>query len=266
MEINFKNVNYKDLKNLNITFKENEITSIIGKNSSGKSSILNLIYGLFFIESGELKIGKNLIKKGVRCKTLTKIRNDISYLQEFYIGQLFHINVFDDIKYNLDNVDTEKLDELLNLFFLDKSILDKNYNELSNGEKKKILLIKLFMENKKIILLDNPNSGLDYKSVQSLIKILRKEKRHDKIIIIISEDSNFLLQVCDNVVAIDNGKILIQDEKNQVFTKRKLLDRCYLVAPKVLDFEMSVKDLKDVKLGYRDNVNDLLKDIYRNAK
>ena len=183
MEINFKNVNYKDLKNLNITFKENEITSIIGKNSSGKSSILNLIYGLFFIESGELKIGKNLIKKGVRCKTLTKIRNDISYLQEFYIGQLFHIN----------------------------------YKELSNGEKKKILLIKLFMENKKIILLDNPNSGLDYKSVQSLIKILRKEKRHDKIIIIISEDSNFLLQVCDNVIAIDNGKILIQDEKNQVF-------------------------------------------------
>ncbi len=262
MEITLKNVYYKNLKNLNISFKENEITSIIGKNGSGKSSILNLIYGLSFLESGELKIGKNILNKNTKKKTLTNIRNDISYLNENYLEEI----LMGSIKDNLDNINEERLDELLKLFFLDKSILDKDYIKLSNGEKKKMLLISILLKDKKIILLDNPNSGLDYRSIQSLVKILRKEKRNGKIIIIVSNNSDFLLQVSDNVVAIDKCKIIVQDEKYNVFTKRKLLDKCFIDVPRVLDFEMSVKDLKDVKLGYRDNVNDLLKDIYRNAK
>ena len=262
MEITLKNVYYKNMKNLNISFKENAITSIIGKNGSGKSSILNLIYGLCFTESGELKIGKNIINKNTKKKTLTNIRNDISYLNENYLEEI----LMGSIKDNLDNINEERFDELLKLFFLDKSILDRDYTKLSNGEKKKMLLISILLKDKKIILLDNPNSGLDYKSIQSLIKILRKEKRNGKIIIIVSNNSDFLLQVSDNVVAIDKCKIIVQDEKYNVFTKRKLLDKCFIDVPRVLDFSMSVKDLKDIKLGYRDNVNDLLKDIYRNAK
>ena len=97
----------------------------------------------------------------------------------------------EDIKYGIKNFDEKKMYELLELFKLSEEILTKNYMELSKGEKRKILLISIFLRNSKVILLDKPTKGLDYNGIQALIKILKREKRLGKIIIIISYNSNF---------------------------------------------------------------------------
>lgn len=265
MEIKLKNVSYNNLKNVNLTFKENEIMAIIGKNNAGKTTLLDIIYGLAAINSGEVKIGKKIVSNNLNKKKLSEIRKDISYLIEDYNEQLFNINILEDIKYNTGEISEERLNELLKLFYLDKNILSKNHTELSSGEKKKILLISIFLKNSKVILLDNPNSGLDYRSVQNLIKILRKEKRNGKIIILTSHDSQFLLQAIDKVTVIDSNNIFTDDKYN-VFTNYNLMKRLNIEIPKVLDFELIVKDIKNIKLGYRDNISDLIKDVYRNAR
>lgn len=266
MEVKLKGIKYKQLKNLNIAFKENEITSIIGKNKSGKTTILNLIYGLNSLEDGEIKIGRNTISPKTKNKKIIEIRNNILYLIDDYKNQLFNINLLEDIKYGNDNIKYEKLEELLRLFNLEGDILQKNYLELSSGEKKKMLLISVILKDSSVLLLDNPNTGLDSKGIDTLVKILKKEKREGRIIIITSNNPEFLLQVSDKIAVLYEGKIILNDYKYKVFERKNLLDKVNIEVPNIIDFEKKVKGMKSIKLGYRDNINDLLKDIYRNAK
>lgn len=263
MEIEFIEVNYKNLlKNINLKIKSNEITSVVGKAGSGKSLLLNIILGNNLNFDGQIVIdGQSL-----NDKKIESIRQDIFYLQQNYNNQLFNINVLEDIKYGVSDFDKDKLNELLINFNLDSEILKKNYFELSSGEIKKILIISMFISNKKIILLDDPTNGLDQKSITNLVKLLKKEKRNGKTIIICSPNSDFLLSLSDKIIAINNKEVIEFDNKYDFFSNKKTMDKSGLNIPNVLKFRELALNKKNIKLIYRDNINDLIKDIYRYAK
>lgn len=267
MEIKIKDLKYKDIFNsLNVEIKESEITSIVGKNSTGKTALLDLIYGIALEYDGEITIDNININKKSELK---KLRKNMFYMIQNYSSQLFNINVLEDIRYSINDsltiVDNNKLYEYLELLDLDVSILNKNYSEISNSELKKILIIMMIISDKKIILLDEPTLGLDDKSQMTLIKLLKKEKRKGKIIIITSQDSDFLLRVSDKVLFINNKKIIEKNNKYEFFEDKALLDKSNLTIPNTLKFKEIANIKKNKKLMYRDNLNDLLKDIYRNA-
>ena len=173
--------------------------------------------------------------------------------------------MLEDIKYGLSDVDMDKINELLTAFDLDEKILKRCYIDLSSSEKKKILLIKLLIKDSKVLLLDDVTNGLDNKSMINLIKILKREKRNGKTIIVSSMDSDFLIQISDSFIILDNGKIKRSSAKYSVFTDKGLLYRIGMRMPSMVEFKMNV-DNKKIKLVYRDNINDLIKDIYRNAE
>ena len=259
MEIKVNGVYSNNLKNININLYENQITSFIGSNDSGKTELLNLISGLNLIEKGTIEYGdKKLDSKS--------IKNIIYYLKEDYSEMLFNININEDIKFYLGNFNKEKLYELLKKFNLDIEILNKNYLELSSSEVRKILLIIGLMSEKQIIILENANLKLDTKSKQTLIKELKRLKRNNKIIIVTSYDTDFLLEVSDKILVMEKYKILKEDNKFEILSNKKLLKKINLKIPNTLNFINEVKEIKNIKIGYRDNINDLLKDIYRYAK
>ncbi len=265
MELEFINVNYKQiLKNITISFKKNEIISLIGQNGSGKSSFLDLIYAINKPDSGEIKINNYVIDNKIDKKIIKKIRKMVSYLREDY--DLFGINILEDIRYQVSNKDEKKLYELFKLFNLEISILLKNYTELSTSEIKKISIINTILKDSKIILLDNPTSYLDNRGIEGLIKILKKEKRNDKIIIIVSNDSNFILSVSDKIMVLKNKNIVAFDTKYKIMNNKNLLKGVNMKVPDILEFKSKVKKNKNIKLSDTDNINDLIKDIYRNAK
>jgi energy-coupling factor transport system ATP-binding protein len=267
MAVKFDDVKYKDIfKSLNFEINEGQITSIVGKNDIYNTSLLNLIYGLDLNFSGKIILDNNLLNNKIKKRELLKIRKNMIYIPEIYEDQLFNINIFEDIKYNVHNLNIDKLNELLKNFNLKDEILKKNYFELSLGEFKKVMLIIMLLKDSKIMLLDNPNSHLDQKGVEALIKLLKKEKRKDKVIIIYSRDSQFLLSVSDQIMIIENSKIRIEENKYEFFSNHKLMKRYNLDMPSVLQFRECVLNKKNIKLVYRDNINDLIKDIYRNVK
>lgn len=269
MEIKFVDIDYKDkLKKLSFIINDNEITSIVGKNNSGKSSILKLIFGEYLPTNGKLKISRSVITSDTKIKNIINIRKNVSFAETNSENKLFNITVLEDIKYYLGSsrINKKNLAELLNEFNLPEEILTKSYLELSSSEKKKISLIQLFLKNTRIMLFDNPTEYLDSKSVQNLVKILKRKKRENKIIIIVSYNSEFLLKVSDRILAIDNGKIINDSDKYLFFTNDNILSIVDLQKPYVIEFEQLVEKLKGIKLGYRDNINDLIKDIYRHAK
>ena len=258
MEIKLVNVSYKDIfKNLNLTIKDNGVYSVLGYSCE----LFNLIYGLDKNFTGEICVGRNKFTN-VNKREINNIRKNVLYLTEDYENELFNINVFEDIKYGIHNVSEVKMYEFLKNFGLDNQILKKSYLSLSSGEKKKILLIKALISDAKILLFDDITSGLDGKTIDTLVKLLKREKKN-RIILMSSVDSNFLLSSSDNFILMDSGEIIC--DKYQILSDKNSLNKMELNEPSILFFKDKVLKKKGIKLVNRDNVNDLLKDVYRNV-
>lgn len=193
---------------------------------------------------------KNFLLKSYHCS------NDIN--------EFLNFNILEDIKDKIHNINLSRLSELLNNFGLSSSILDKQFSELSTSERKKVLLICALMSDKNNIFFDNPSCFLDYKSIECLVRELKRLKK-EKTIIIESEDTEFALKVADEVYLVNRqGKVVFGD-KYLILSNDKLLNSIGLEPPCLLSFINKVKQIMNIKLAYRDNINDTIKDVYRNA-
>ena len=266
MEIKLNNISFDNFKTINIVFPKDKISSLIGDNESGKTELLELLCGLKKIKNGSIEYNNKIINLDSNNKSIEEIKTNIYYLKENREDMLFNINVKEDIKYYVGNVNEEKLFELLNIFNLEKEILNKVYFELSSSERTKILIIVGLITNAKIIIFDNPTIKLDNKSIQTFIKCLKKLKREEKTIIISSYNTDFLLEISDNIIVLDNKKIIAQGTKYDILSNAKLLNKANASIPNIIEFVNKVRELKQIKLNYTDNINDLIKDVYRHAK
>ncbi len=178
--------------------------------------------------------------------------------------RLFNIRLKDDIKYN-GNYDKDYLEELLNQFELKDDILNKKYSNISKSEYRKISIIIAIINPSPILLLEDPTVGLDVKSKKALIRILKKEKRKNRIVIVSSKDSEFLFQLVNYIIYKDKNNYVISNDKYSFFSNKKILKQFDLAEPQIINFYSEVRKNTKIKLLNRDNINDLIKEIYRNA-
>ena len=178
--------------------------------------------------------------------------------------RLFNIRLKDDIKYN-GNYDKDYLEELLNQFELKDDILNKKYSNISKSEYSKISIIIAIINLSPILLLEDPTVGLDVKSKKALIRILKKEKRKNRIVIVSSKDSEFLFQLVNYIIYKDKNNYVISNDKYSFFSNKKILKQFDLAEPQIINFYSEVRKNTKIKLLNRDNINDLIKEIYRNA-
>lgn len=266
MGLKLNNINSNNLNDINIKFIENEITTIISNNENSKIELLNILSGQENPSSGFIMYNKEKIELTTTCKKLNNYKENIYCIKDDYKNMLFNINVDEDIKYYIGSYDTESLKELLNSFGLNINILKKCYFELSDSEFRKILLIIGLMSKQKIIIFNYPTLCLDNKSIQTFIKKIKKIRRENKIIIINSNNSEFLLEISNRIIVINEQKIIADGNKYDILSNNKLLKKVDMKVPNILHFINKTKELKKINMGYRDNINDLIKDIFRYAK
>lgn len=283
MEIKFSNVGYiynKDtcfsnsvLDGINFNLKEGKIYSIIGKNGSGKTTILELMDGLMMPTSGEITVDNFEFENKSKIDNINDLRIKIGFVFQLPEQQFFENTVRDEIKFSLDcfkynasQIDKRISDSLL-MVGLDDSYLDRDPLTLSHGEMRSVAIASILAFNPKIIIFDEPTIGLDANNKKSLIRIIKMLKtRYHKTIIIVSHDTDMLLKISDEVLLLENGKIVLQGDKYEVFSNEKMLKRNNIKVPDIIRFSNIVKNKKNIKMGYRDEINDLIKDIYRYVK
>lgn len=267
MEIELKNVdftyekiNYEKkevLKNINMKFEAGKITSIIGKSGSGKTTLLELIDNIIVPTKGEIII---------------EDVNKIGFLFQFPEEQFFNQTVKKELEVILKLSDYKKdinkrIHDVLEMVNLSEDYLNKNPFNLSSGEKRKLALASVLILNPKIILLDEPTIGLDDKDKNEMIKLIRMLKnRYNKTIIIASHDMNFIHKITDYIYVLDNKKIIMEGDKYTIFKQEEKLNKIKIKVPNLISFSNKVLKTKKIKIGYRDDINDLIKDIYRYVK
>ncbi len=272
----YDKVNYQKkevLKDINLTFMEGKITGIVGKSGSGKTTMVELIDALLIPSSGSIEVGNFIIDQNSKNKEINDLRFQVGLVFQFPEDQIFNSTVKEELEmglkfyqYKLNQMEQRTLDAL-KMVGLDASYLDKNPFQLSHGEKRKIAIASILMLNPSVLILDEPTIGLDPESKRSFIKLIRMLKnRFHKTIIIVSHDTDFLLPLVDYVVVLHKKHVVMEGDKYTVFKEVKKLKQYGVQVPQMIAFSDKVLRKKGVKIGYRDEINDLMKDIYRYVK
>lgn len=217
-EIKFKHVyfHYSQqpiLKNINFTIKPNQITAIIGKNGSGKSTIVNLMVKQYIPDSGEILFDNINIQ---RIDSSTYLNNVSVLTQNTFLFNLSIRENFDLI--NNDQKEQEKICKLLGIDEYIKSlpngfntIIEENNTNISGGEKRLLSLARTLLKKSKVLILDEVTSFLDTKATMKMKDVLLKLKKEHTIIIVTHKRE--LIKIADQIIKLDNKKSKIIRKK-----------------------------------------------------
>ena len=154
--------------------------------------------------------------------------------------------------------------EVLRLSTLSIDYLEKDPFDLNDSEKFKLILAMIFMINPKVIVINNMSCFLDNKSRDEIMFTLKKLKRdYKKTIYIIDNDVDYMYRVCDNVMVLVNDEIILHDKKDKMYEKYNVLKRRRVSIPIYIEFIYNAKKKHENDMLIRDDVKDIMKDIYR---
>ena len=209
------------LENISFSQEKGEIISLIGTSGIGKSTLLKCIAGLCDINSGDIILNNNKID------SLQANNRKISYV--FQESPLFpHINVLDNILFNMSTYDKKKLDFLLEKTEL-KSLVKRFPFELSGGENQRAAVVRSLIRNPDLLLLDEPFSNLDTvnkKYVKEIVFDIIKESNLTTIIV--NHDIEESLEISDKIMIINDGKIDAIDTPENIYNHPKNLSTAQL--------------------------------------
>lgn len=280
MEIEFVNVTYKEnvrtplektyLKNFSYKFSEGKVYSIIGTSLSGKDKLPLLINAVNKPYTGIIKIG-DFVNDGRYIKNINRLRMNVGYIKENPNDFLFNKRVIDELdfgikyfKYKL-NKQSIRIKEALTLVGLTEDYLNKEVSSLSLNEKKRLSIASSLIFNPSIIILEEPTMFLTYKDKEKLVKLIHLLKtKYNKTIIIITKDTNLPYEVSDEVVLIKDGSIVKYGTK-EILTQDKLINSIGSSVPEIVKF-INISNTMNANLTYTNNILDLIKEVYRNAK
>ena len=226
----------KAVDNVNFDVKKNSITALIGPNGSGKTTLFNLISGIIEKDSGKIILDN----KNITDYSVSKISNTgISRI--FQKSRLFpNLSVKENLLIAIDNEDMKFWKNILNrnkvtkeketkvkkmLKLVEMSDFEnKKASELSYGQKRLIELIRAILNPHKILLLDEPVAGVTPRLRKEISKLLIKMKSEGDTILLIEHDMNFALNLADNVIVMDEGKIISQGKPEKIKNNRKVLE------------------------------------------
>lgn len=225
IKINNLKFNYQNkiiFENFNLDIKDKSITSIIGPNGCGKSTLVKILVGLLNYE-GSIKIDDLEIKDNIK-----QIRTDIGVVFENPDNQIVKEVVFDDIAYILQNMGFEQNiieEKVLNIanYLKINDILNKNIKELNTNQKQLVCLAGALVHNPKILILDESLSLMDSLVKENILQILKDLKKKGLCVINISHDIEDTL-ISDDIVVLDKGQVLLKGRKNKIYKNEKILN------------------------------------------
>ena len=232
--ITFENVSYSyekghpALHNLSFHIGKGESVGLIGANGAGKSTLMKALLGLVPVE-GEIRVDGILVQKG----NLPQVRKKLGFVLQDSDSQMFMPTVYEDmlfgpLNYGMSREEAEKkADEVLSQLGL-MNLKYRHNHKISGGEKRMAAIATILAMEPEGILMDEPTSALDpynRRLVISIIRSLQKTK------LIASHDLDMILDTCDRVLLLGEGRLVADGRAQEILKDQKLLEANRLELP-----------------------------------
>ncbi len=194
------------LIDLNIEFNHSECCVVLGTNGVGKSCLLSSISGALGLKSGRIEgLSESIFKRA----------NELSYcyqapLQNSLIRVKDFLNLVEPIR-------SEFKQELISLLGV-QELLEKSISKLSGGEKQRVKIVSVLMQNSKTIILDEPTTALDPYYIDQLIYCLGLLKQAGCCIVLASHDLNFAVKSGDRFIGLKSKTVLFDSSLEHVIS------------------------------------------------
>ena len=211
------------LRDVHLSVREGEILGLMGHNGSGKTTLLKAIVGLVKTQSGAIELnGRSVIGRST-----ADICQNVAYLPQLSDDLLFAETVADELRVTLRNhgmLDRPPIPplELLRRLGLE-SVAHAYPRDLSVGQRQRVALAAVTISRPRLLLLDEPTRGVDYRLKAELIALLRDWASRGAGIVIVTHDVELIAQVGHRIVVLDNGSVIADGTPSDVMLQHASL-------------------------------------------
>lgn len=204
--------NKKVLKKINLKIPRGKIIGLLGKNGTGKTTLIKLINDLLTPTNGKILVnGKEV---GIESKKIISYLPERTYLDKsMTVEEVIHY--FEDF---YDNFDSKKARKLLKDLNLD---LDLKLSKMSKGMQEKVQLVLVMSRSTELYILDEPLGGVDPATRDYILDTILNNFSEGASVIISTHLISDIERILDEVIFIDNGKIILSSDADELRIKEK---------------------------------------------
>lgn len=257
MSIKIKGLNYiyaagtpfekAALKDINLEIADGEFAGIIGHTGSGKSTLIQHINGLIRPTSGEIEVdGRKISRQSNNLNTLCR---EVGLVFQYPEHQLFELTVAKDIAFGPKNLGLppeeveRRVKEAAALVGLKEKYMEKSPFELSGGQKRRVAIAGVLAMRPKILILDEPTAGLDPKGRDSILRQIRGLHRQTgATVLLVSHSMEDVAEYVDRVIAMNDGRIVLDGTPREVFSQRDTLLSIGLAVPQITELVYHLRE------------------------
>jgi energy-coupling factor transport system ATP-binding protein len=207
------------LRDVNLSVSEGEFVAVMGRNASGKTTLVKHINGLLKPTRGEVTVGGT----NSREATIAELARKVGFVFQNPNDHLFADTVEEEIAFTLRNLgfnDKEaaaRVDEMLERFNLGE--YRKHYpRSLSGGEKQRVALASVIAAHPGILILDEPTRGMEYRLKRELMAFLGDYRRQGGAVILVTHDVETVAEHADRVVLLSEGRVVVCGSRREVLS------------------------------------------------
>ena len=207
---------FQALDSLSLKINKGEIFALLGPNGAGKSTLINTVCGILNFDEGTITVNDLDIKKQYR-----KARSLIGIVPQELNLEAFE-TIWDNVNYSRGLYGKPPNHSYIEKLLRELSLWDKKDNklrELSGGIKRRVLIAKALSHEPKVLFLDEPTASVDVELRKDMWEVVKRLKQQKVTIILTTHYIEEAEEIADRVGIINNGKIILVDEKESLIKK-----------------------------------------------
>ena len=212
------------LKNASFKVNLGSIAALVGVNGAGKSTVFKSIMGILPCDSGRIRIFGQPVKKALRSNIVSYVpqAEDVDWNFPVLVNDLVMMGRYGQMNWLRlpSSEDKRQVSMALELVGMDDFSM-RQIGELSGGQRKRVFLARALAQKSKLILLDEPFSGVDLKTEDKIIEVLKDIKKKGALIVVATHNLGSVQQFCDHTILVKET-ILAHGPTKTTFNRRNL--------------------------------------------
>ena len=219
------------LRDLSISIREQDFIGLIGPNGSGKSTLLKIMGAILKPDSGSIQFKESSLpkfNKKLFAQSVSWIPQDHPMVFPFKVSEIVLMGRHPYLSpLSFESEEDFEISRSVMEITMTSQFADRYFNEISGGEKQRVMIASALAQNPEMMLLDEPTAALDLKYQIQILSILKNLNAGNKMTLIMAmHDLNLASSFCNRLILLNEGKIVRDGTPEQVLEKN-ILEQVY---------------------------------------